>query len=188
MTPGGSSSPFLSFSLRSSVILRRTSIWREVISSISSIFSMRRGSFSLSLRRLRLRVEIFSIRSRVSSVPLVNRRLFVFFSALAGEDLDVHDGALDAWRAVERSVANIAGLFAEDGAQEFFFRRERGLALGRDLADKNVAWLDDRANANDAAFIQVAKERLADVGNVASDFFGTELGVARLDFVFLDVN
>src|SRR5207237_241823 len=80
MTPGGSSSPFLSFSLRSSVILRSTSIWREVISSISSIFSMRRGSFSLSFRRLRLRVEIFSISSRVSSVHLVNRRLLVFSS------------------------------------------------------------------------------------------------------------
>ena len=112
----------------------------------------------------------------------------VLFSALAGEDLDVHDGALDARRAVERSVANIAGLFAEDGAQELFFRRERGLALGRDFADQNVARLDDRADANDAAFIQVAKERLADVGNVASNFLGTEFGVARLDFVLLDVN
>src|SRR5712664_1340523 len=40
----------------------------------------------------------------------------VLFSALAGEDLDVHDGAFDARRAVERSVANIAGLFAEDRA------------------------------------------------------------------------
>src|ERR1700674_4029108 len=112
----------------------------------------------------------------------------VLFSALAGEDLDVHDGALDARRAVERSVANIAGLFAEDGAQELFFRCERGLALGGDLADQNVAWLDDRADANDAAFIQVAKERLADVGNVASNFLGTELGVAGFDFVLLDVN
>src|SRR5260370_144645 len=75
MTPGGSSSPFLSFSFRSSVILRSASICREVISSTSSIFSMRSGSFSLSFRRLRLRVEIFSIISRVSSTPLVNKRL-----------------------------------------------------------------------------------------------------------------
>src|SRR5260370_14728728 len=33
----------------------------------------------------------------------------VFFSALAGENLDIHDGALDARRAVKRSVANIPG-------------------------------------------------------------------------------
>src|SRR6266851_4050777 len=112
----------------------------------------------------------------------------VLFSALAGEDFDVDDSALNAGRAVERSVANVASLFAEDGAQQLFFRRERGLALGRDLADQNVAGLHDRADTNDAALVQVAQERLADVGNVASDFLGTELGVARFDFVLLDVN
>src|SRR6267378_4056010 len=112
----------------------------------------------------------------------------ILFSALAGEDLDVHDGALDARRAVERSVANIAGLFAEDGAEQFFFRRERGFALGRNLADKDVTRLHDRADADDAALVEVAEERLADVGNIASDFLGAEFGVARFDFVLLDVN
>src|SRR6202011_6331004 len=86
----------------------------------------------------------------------------VLFSALAGEDFDVDDGALDARRAVERSVANVSGLFAEDSAQQLFFRGERGLALGRDFADEDVARLYHRADANDAAFIQVAEERLAD--------------------------
>src|SRR5216684_7849722 len=112
----------------------------------------------------------------------------VLFSALAGEDLDVDDSALNAGRAVERSVANVAGFFAEDGAQQLFFRGKSGLALGRDLADQDVAGLHDRADANDAAFVQIAQERLADVGNVASDFLGTELGVAGFDFVLLDVN
>src|SRR6267143_3470262 len=112
----------------------------------------------------------------------------VFFSALAGEDLDVHDGALDARRAIERSVAHVAGLFTEDGAQQFFFRRKRGLALGRDFADEDIAGLHDRADADNSAFVEVAKERLADVGNIASDFLGAELGVARFDFVLLDVN
>src|SRR5216684_4217636 len=112
----------------------------------------------------------------------------VLFSALAGEDLDVHDGALDARRAIERSVAHVAGLFAEDGAQQFFFRRKRGFAFGRDLADKNVAGLHHRADADHTAFVEVAKEGLADVGNVARDFLGAEFGVARFDFVLLDVN
>src|SRR5258708_5822310 len=40
----------------------------------------------------------------------------VLLSALAGEDFDVHDGAFDARRAVERGVANIACFFAEDSA------------------------------------------------------------------------
>src|SRR5467141_3238043 len=97
---------------------------------------------------------------------------FVLFSALAGEDLDVHDGALDARGAVETSVANIAGFFAEDGAEQFFFRCERGFALRRNLANQNVTRLHDRADADDSAFVEVAKERLADVGNIASDFLG----------------
>src|SRR5882672_6691875 len=112
----------------------------------------------------------------------------VLFSALAGEDLDVHDGAFDARRAVERSVAHVAGFFAEDGAEEFLFRRQGGFALGRNLANEDVARLHDRADADDTAFVEVAKERLADVGDVARDFLGAQLRVARFDFVLLDVD
>src|SRR5262249_41456978 len=112
----------------------------------------------------------------------------VLLSALAGEDLDVHDGAFDARRAVERSVANISGLFAEYGTQQLLFRGQRGFVLRRHLADQNVARLYHRADADDPAFVQVAQERFADVGDVARDFFRTEFGVARFDFVFLNVN
>src|SRR5467141_3717713 len=113
---------------------------------------------------------------------------FIFFRALAAEDLDVHDGALDARRAIERSVANIAGLLPENGAQEFFFRRQRSFALGRDFANQDVAGTHGGADADDAAFIKVAEEHLADIGNIAGDFLGAELGVARLDFVFFNVD
>src|SRR6266699_1379990 len=112
----------------------------------------------------------------------------VLLSALASEDLDVHDGALDARWAVQGRVANIAGLFAKNGAEQFFFRRERGLALGRDFADQDVSRLHHRTDADDAAFVEVAEERLADVGNIAGDFLRAELGVARFDFVLLDVD
>src|SRR5208283_1161472 len=100
---------------------------------------------------------------------------FVLLAALAGEDLNVNDGALDARRAIQRSVANIAGLFAEDGAEKLLLRREGGFALGRDLADEDVAGLDHGADADDAAFVEVAQERLADVGDVAGNFLGAEL-------------
>src|SRR5258708_1098164 len=113
---------------------------------------------------------------------------FVFFSALAGKDFDVDDGAFDARRAVERSVAHVTGFFTEDRAEQFFFRSERGFAFGSYFADENVARLNDRADADNAAFVQVAEERFADIGDVASNFFGTELGVARFDFVLFDVN
>ena len=62
----------------------------------------------------------------------------VLLLTLAGEDADVDDGAFDARRAGERSVANVAGLFAEDGAEQLLFRGELGFALRRHLADEDV--------------------------------------------------
>src|SRR5271166_5184077 len=170
MTPGGSSSPFCSFSSFSLTILRSTSIWREVISSISSICSLTRGSLSGNLLRLD---ELGTL---------------ILLLSLAREDLHIDHRALDARRTGERSVAHIAGLFAEDGAQQLFFRREPRLALRRDFAHQDVARLHGRADADDAAFVEIAQRRFADVGNITRDFFRSQLGVARLDLEFLDVD
>src|SRR6202166_2759265 len=109
--------------------------------------------------------EFKDLRGFDGLVPLV------FFSALASEDFHVDDSAFDAWRAIERSVANVSGFFTEDSAQQLFLRSQRGFALRRNLADQNVAGLDDGADTNDTAFVEVAKERFADVGDVASNFF-----------------
>src|SRR3990172_7881913 len=46
----------------------------------------------------------------------------VLLRALAGEDLDVHHHTLDARRAVEGGVADVAGLLPEDGAQQLLLR------------------------------------------------------------------
>src|ERR1017187_1769857 len=107
---------------------------------------------------------------------------------LAGEDLAIDDGALDARRAVERCVLHIAGLFAENRPQQLLFRSELGLALGRYLAHLNVARLDRGADADDTALVQVAQETVGDVGNVAGDFLRSQLGVARFDFEFFNVD
>ena len=83
---------------------------------------------------------------------------FVLLLAFAGEDLAIDDGAFNSGRAVERRVFHVAGLFAEDGAEQFLFRRELSFALGRDFAHQDVARLHRGADADDAAFIQVAQE------------------------------
>ena len=57
---------------------------------------------------------------------------------------------LHARRDAERAVAHVAGLLAEDRAQELLFGRELGLALRRDLADEDVARLHLGADAHDA--------------------------------------
>ena len=104
--------------------------------------------------------------------PLVEIR------ALAREDLAIDDGAFDTRRAVERRVLHVAGFFAEDRAEQFLFRRQLGFALRRHLAHQNVARLHGRADADDAAFVQIAQERFGDVRNIARDFLGPQLGVA----------
>ena len=147
--------------------------------------------FSRRFRRSSVRIRISSERffsSFAICVAFDGLGALVLLLALAGEDLHVHDHAFDSRRAVERSIAHVAGLFTEDGAQQFLFRRELGLALGRDFADQNVALLDRSADANDAGFIQIAQHGFADVGNVARNFFRTKLGVAGFDLVLLDVH
>src|SRR5580692_3044879 len=115
-------------------------------------------------------------------------RAFVFLLTLAGEDFDVDDHAFDAGRAVQGSITHVAGFFTEDGAQQLLFRRKLSFALGCYLADENVTLLDASANANHAGFVQVAQHGLADVRNVACDFFRSQLGVAGFELVLLDVD
>src|SRR5205807_5069407 len=103
-------------------------------------------------------------------------------------DLDVDDLALFAVRNLEGGVTNLARLLAEDGAQQALFRRELGLALRRDLAHEHVARTDFGADADDAALVEILEDLLREVRDVARDLFGTELRVAGVDLVAVDVD
>ena len=109
-------------------------------------------------------------------------------AVVARERGDRDDAAGLAVRHLERRVADLAGLLAEDGAQEALLGGELGLALRRDLADKNVAREDLGADADDAVLVEVGEHVLTDVGDLAGDLFRSELGVAGLDLVLLDVD
>ena len=115
-------------------------------------------------------------------------RTFVEFRALARKHLAIDDGAFNARRAVERSVLHVAGLFAEDRAQQLLFRRKLRFALRRHFAHQNVARLYGCADANDAAFVEIAEERFGDIRNIARDFLRPQLGIARFDFELFDMD
>ena len=68
-------------------------------------------------------------------LALDGERALVLLDAVPVEHAHFDDGALHARRHAQRGVAHVGGLFAEDGAQQLFFRRHRAFALGRDLAD-----------------------------------------------------
>ena len=103
-------------------------------------------------------------------------------------DLHVHDDADRAGRDDERGVLHIGGLLAEDRAEEALFGSEFGFGLRSDLADEDVAGLHFRTDADDAVVVEILEGFLADVRDVAGDFFRPELGVAGGDLEFLDVD
>src|SRR5207244_1774254 len=77
---------------------------------------------------------------------------------------------------------------AENRTQETFLRGEFGFALRSDFADENVARFNFRADSHHPIRSKIAQRFLAYVRNIACDFFGTKLGIARPDLEFVDVD
>ena len=59
------------------------------------------------------------------------------------------------WGTRRGGVTHLAGLLAEDGAQQSLLGVSFGLALRGDLTDQDVRGLDLGANADDAALVEV---------------------------------
>ena len=112
--------------------------------------------------------------------------------ALLGEaalrDADIlNDADATGWHA-QRGVLHIGGLLTEDRAQQALFGSEFRFRLRSDLADEDVAGLHFRADADDAVVVEVAESFFANIRNVASDFFRSELGVTGGDIEFRNVD
>jgi hypothetical protein len=102
------------------------------------------------------RLLVVAVRARrsISSRSICHRAL-VLLHAVAVEDAHFHDRAEVTRRHAHGRVAHVRGLFAEDGAQQLFFRRHRAFALGRDLADQDVARPHFGADIDDARLVEV---------------------------------
>ena len=108
--------------------------------------------------------------------------------AFAGKDLHIDHGALRALVHAQGRVFHVTGFFTEDGAQKLFFRRQRGLTFGRHFADQRIARLDFGTDINNAGLVQTVELLLAQVGDVARDFFRAQLGVAGHHHQLFDVD
>ena len=106
----------------------------------------------------------------------------------AAEPLGVDHDALDARGDLERVVLDVLAGAAEDRVQQLFLGGQLALALGRDLADQDVARLDVGADPDHAVIVEVAQRLLRDVGDVASELLAPQLGLADLDLELLDVD
>ena len=121
-------------------------------------------------------------------VDAVGQLVAVLLGILTGDLLDADDGTGLAVGHAQGGVTHLAGLLAEDGAQQALLRGQLGLTLRGDLTDQDVAGLDLGADADDAALVEVGHGVLADVRQVAGDLFGTQLGFAGVNLVLLDVD
>ena len=101
--------------------------------------------------------------------------------------MNVNHDAFNTRLNTQGSITNVTGFFAEDGAQQFFFRRNRRFAFRRNLTDQNVTGLNFGTDVNDTGFIQIAQGFLTDVRNIAGDFFLPQLGVTGHNFKFFNM-
>ncbi len=102
--------------------------------------------------------------------------------------LDADDRAGLAVRHLQRGVAHLARLLAEDRAEQPLLGGQLGLALGRHLAHQDVAGDDLGADPDDPPLVEVREDLLGDVRDVPGDLLGAQLGVAGVDLVLLDVD
>ncbi len=112
---------------------------------------------------------------------------FQFVALRAREHLNADDAAALAVRERERCIADIPRFFPEYGAQEPFLRRQLGLALGRGLADEDIAGMDFSADTDNAFLIQILQLLFRNIGNIIGRLLGTELGVAHGNGVVLNM-
>src|SRR6266436_1354144 len=200
ITPGGNSSPRCSFSTLSRKRCSRPffdSSYCFRIASISAI-SLSFGDALAVFQKLGEAAVDVAVQNRLLVVAVLGQTLDLFpfdrqgalilVDAVAVEDADFDDGALHARRHAARGVANVGGLFAEDGTQQLLFRRHRALALRRDLADQDVAGPHFCADVDDAGFVEVLQRFLRNVRNVAGDFLRAKLGIAGHHLELLDVD
>ena len=109
-------------------------------------------------------------------------------AVLSGKYLRVDDDAVGAVRHLQGSVTDFAGLLTEDRAQQALLRGQLGLALRGDLADQDISRADFRADADDAALVQILQGVVADAGHVPGDLLRSQLGVAGLGLVLFNMN
>ena len=105
-----------------------------------------------------------------------------------GKEFLVDDDTRERRVGLERRVFHIAGLVAEDGAEQLLLGRRVALALRRNLADEDVARLDTRSDAYDSVVVEVFCGLLADIGDVACEFLDATLRLTDVERILVYVD
>src|SRR2546425_4628074 len=90
-------------------------------------------------------------------------------------------------RYAQRGILHLTGLLTEDGPQQFLFSRQFRLTFRRDLTNQDILRPYLSTHIDDAALIEVTQSLFTNIGNVPRDLLGSQLGIARINLVFLNV-
>ncbi len=129
-----------------------------------------------------------ALLSNIDDHALVDSRAQFVVTINGIEHLHTDDGSLLTVGNLEGRVANLARLLVEDCTEQALFSAELRLTLRGNFSDQDVTGANLSTDADDAALIQVGKKLRTNVGEVSSDFFLTELGIAGVNLILLDVN
>src|SRR2546421_2045992 len=128
----------------------------------------------------------FALLGNTYSHKLIDARR-QFITRVTREHFDFDNLTALPVRYPQRGIFDFTGFLTEDSSQELFFRRQFCLALWRDFTNKNILRAYFRSDVDDTALIQVAQSLFTDVRYIARDLLGSELGIACIDLVLLDV-
>ncbi len=106
----------------------------------------------------------------------------------AGKHFHIHHFTAFAMGHAQGCIFHVARFLTEDGAQQTFFRCKFFFTFGSDLANENVIRTNFRTDADDAVFIKVFDRVIANIRDVAGDFFRSKLCIARFHFMLFNMN
>ena len=106
----------------------------------------------------------------------------------AGELPGADHDALGARRNRQRVILHVFTRTTEDGMQQFLFRVNSLLLLGRPCRPRCRQDRTPSSDANDAVLIEVRKGFFGDVGDVPGELLAAKLGLTDLDIKVFDVN
>ena len=110
-----------------------------------------------------------------------------FIALVSREYLHLNDFATLTMGYAQGGVFHLASLFTKHGSQKLLLGGQFGLALRRNLTDENILRPYLGANIDDATLVEVTQPFFAYIWDVPRDLFGSQLCVARIDLVFLNM-
>jgi len=173
------------------LVLVHGTFFHQLKEQVNSVFFrfVHAGFLDVFKRGLALRGDIGKLIVAVG-LNLFKARAFFqlgeFF--LAHKHAGADNFAGHAGRHTQGSVHHILGFASENDFKQSFFGRKLLFALGGDFADQNIAGLHHGGGHYHALIVQMGQRFRAHIGNIAGDFFGSELGGAGFGFKLVQVD